>query len=191
MVGNVKLINSKYHQKEDVPLHDTFFNPEAIYMRHFNDILRGLITQEAAEVSTSMSDSIQNRLFQPHEDGLYGLDLAALTIQRGRDHGVPSYKKWLKHCHDLDVMSWADLHDSKLIRDVEALKKLYELPEDVDLIIGGLMEERDEDSTVGPTLKCIIKDQFTKIKIGDRFWYENEFPQKIFNKGNLWNNSLN
>ncbi len=46
----------------------------------------------AQALDDSMSPEVQNHLFQ--EPGKrYGLDLAALNIQRGREHGIPSYNR--------------------------------------------------------------------------------------------------
>ncbi len=48
--------------------------------------------QVAQALDDSMSPEVQNHLFQ--EPGKkFGLDLAALNVQRGREHGIPSYNK--------------------------------------------------------------------------------------------------
>ena len=44
--------------------------------------------------------------------------------------------------------------------------------EDIDLFVGGFMEAIHLDSMIGPVFKCIIGDQFARLKKGDRFFYD-------------------
>ena len=62
-----------------------------------NPSLFSLALQVAQALDDTMSPEVQNHLFQ--EPGKhFGLDLAALNIQRGREHGVPSYNRWREWC---------------------------------------------------------------------------------------------
>ena len=45
--------------------------------------------------------------------------------------------------------------------------------EDIDFYIGMLVEPTEApDGIVGTTLRCILADQFVRLKKGDRFFYE-------------------
>ena len=43
------------------------------------------------------------------EDGGFGLDLIALNIQRGRDHGIPGYVEYRRICQVGHSASFNDL----------------------------------------------------------------------------------
>ena len=43
--------------------------------------------------------------------------------------------------------------------------------DDIDIWVGGLLETTPDGP--GPLFKAIIKDQFERIRDGDRFWFEN------------------
>lgn len=53
------------------------------------------------------------------------------------------------------------------------LSAVYQSPEDMDLWIGGLLEEPVEGGVVGATFANILADQFSRFKRGDRYFYEN------------------
>lgn len=56
-------------------------------------------------------------------------------------------------------------------------------PNDIDLFAGALSERPAPGALVGPTFRCIIGLQFRMFKIGDRFFYENDFVPTGFTTG--------
>ena len=132
------------------------------------------------DLDGSFVEDIINHLFEDDQKKDGGLDLTALNIQRGRDHGIPGYNKYREHCTSYatnfgKVNSFVDLTTNDWISQSHAIKleKVYANVDDIDLFVGGMLEKKHEDGLLGPTFKCIIGEQFKKLKQGDRFWYEN------------------
>ena len=151
---------------------ESFFNPLQYFISGGTDpILRGLLQDKSREVDEFVTRVLTTQLFATSEDGL-GQDLAARNIQRGREHGIPSYRHYQKLCESLfNVPS-----EFANIDTVGNLKKLYGdigFADGIDLWVGGLAEKRLEGSNLGPTFACIIGKTFADLRDGDRFFWEN------------------
>ena len=102
------------------------------------------------------------------------LDLGALNIQRGRDHGLPGYTAWLEWCgltSTASEVTWASLRS--LISDTEVMRTLQEVyghPGNIDLWVGLILEDRVSGGRVGATAQCLLVDTFRRLRDGDRFW---------------------
>ena len=146
--------------------------------------LVGLATQPRQKFDNIFSEELTNHLFQA-KNSSFGLDLVALNIQRGRDHGLPGYTEYRDLCGLPPVSSFSDLSDVMTPDQISALSLVYEDVLDIDLYVGGLMEAPDQGSILGPTFSCLFADQFLKLKIGDRFFFSNEGSASGFTAGNL------
>lgn len=66
---------------------------------------------------------------------------------------------------------------------ITRLARLYGSVDEVDLYIGGVSEKPLKDALVGPTFVCIIGDQFSRLRRGDRFFYEEGGHPSSFDQG--------
>jgi len=136
------------------------------------NMLEGLINQMPQTCDAFFSSEITNHLFQKNDRRQnFGLDLLAINIQRGRDHGLPSYNSYRKFCGLSKLSSWkkrpSELEQSYWLK----LKDVYEKVDDIDLMVGGVAEVNVRGGAVGPTFACIIGDQFRRLRYGDRHFY--------------------
>jgi len=160
----------------DLSLSQAFFTPtELIDNGGIEPILRGLASQVAQEVDVHLVDDVRNLLFGPPGSG--GLDLAALNIQRGRDHGLPAYNR-MREDYGLDAATSFDdiTSDADLAAD---LAEVYGSVDLVDAWVGGLAEDHVGGGLVGETFRKILADQFQALRDGDRFWYQHHLPPEL------------
>ena len=151
-----------------VPLSDTFFNPGLIYTPgQLDKFLVGLATQPRQKFDNIFSEEVTNHLFQA-KNGSFGLDLVALNIQRGRDHGLPGYNAFRELCGLKRVEEFDYLQDLIPEKIVQRLRLIYDTVDDIDLFIGGVAEAPAPGGLLGPTFRCIVGDQFARLQKGDR-----------------------
>ncbi len=155
----------------NLPLEQAFMNPGLLRDSAnggIEAILRGLSVQSAQEVDTYVVDAVRNMLFPPPVD--VGFDLTALNLQRARDHGIGGYNA-SRIAYGLAPVDWDSAGFLPGIR--EKLMTVYDRIDDVDLWIGGLAEQHVNGGMLGETFATIVIDQFTRLRDGDRFWYQN------------------
>jgi hypothetical protein len=154
-----------------ISLQNAFFSPNEIVDHGIDSLLLGQATQTAQEIDTMVVDDIRNFLFGPPGSG--GFDLASLNIQRGRDHGLADYNQ-VRTDMGLDpVETFADISSDTEVQ--AALEAAYGTVDNIDLWVGGLAEDHVPGASVGELVQAILVDQFTRIRDGDRFWYQEIF----------------
>ncbi|XP_034116256.1 chorion peroxidase [Drosophila albomicans] len=167
-------VDGKYHLRDggSIEIPDVMFNPSRLRQPAFyDDMLQTLFTQPMQEVDSSITHGLSRYLFRG--DNPFGLDLAALNIQRGRDQGLRSYNDYL------ELMGAPKLrHFGIFPKEVaDRLSSVYRSPDDIELWVGGLLEKAVQDGFVGITFAEIIADQFARFKQGDRYFYE--YDEKV------------
>jgi len=154
-------------------LRSAFFTAPSILVEEssLDPILRGLATQQHQSLDSKVIQDIRNFLFGLPGDG--GLDLASLNVQRGRDHGVPSYND-MRVAMDLERYTAFEQISSDINVQI-ALSEAYDGDVDlIDLWVGGLAEDAVKDAQFGELFDAIILRQFVELRNGDRFWYERD-----------------
>lgn len=157
--------------RDPVLLKDAFFNISILQETGIDPVLKYLASDRAEEIDTQIVDSLQNFLFGAPGQG--GLDLASLNIQRGRDHALADYNTTRAAFGLPKMTSFAQITSNPELQ--QKLEELYGDVNKIDLWVGGLAEDHVKGGNVGETFARIIADQFTRLRDGDRFYYQNAF----------------
>ncbi len=181
MVGfDIGVINRDFKEVDSIDLAAAFFNPSVIpSVGGILPFVRYFAVDTMQRVDTLIVDPLRNFLFGP--PGAGGFDLAALNIQRGRDHGLADYNTLRADLGLPRVRSFAEITSNP---DLAArLRSLYSTVDNIDPWIGALAEDHIPGASVGPTHAAAITDQFLRLRDGDRFWYENnQFPPEALDR---------
>ncbi|MHC5110921.1 MAG: peroxidase family protein [Planctomycetota bacterium] len=152
-------------------LRDAFFRPDRIITEGgIGPVLMGLSQERMQRIDNFIIEDVRSFLFGP--PGAGGFDLAALNIQRARDHGLPTYNDLREAVNLPRVSSFNQVSSNPEVR-----ARLAEAYDHVDLIdpwVGGISEDHLPGSSLGELFTAVLVDQFTRLRDGDRFWYAND-----------------
>jgi hypothetical protein len=163
------LVNNNGQTVRQMSIRDAFFNPDNLTTDPDNvgRMLKGLASQLSQENDLLLVDGVRNNLFGP--PGAGGLDLAALDIQRGRDHGLPDYNTLRRTYGLAKVTSFAEISSDPEIQ--QKLEQLFGTVDNIDGFVGALAEDHLPGASVGPLVKAVVGNQFERLRDGDRFFY--------------------
>ena len=167
--SNLLLLNSE-GKRTHISLARAFFNLSHVEEHGISAILLGFASQSAQEVDSLVISEVRNMLLRGPEGPMF--DLAALNIQRGRDHGLGDLNTVRRAFGLPPVESFADISSDPDAQ--QALLEAYGDVDDLDLWAAALAEDHAPGASVGETLQAIISDQFRRLRDGDRFWFEND-----------------
>lgn len=96
-MGHSLLRKTFFFSGSNSDLHTQFNKPDHIYEDWgIEKCTRGLYENPAQSIDEKLTQEVTWKLFEVMAKD--GGDLAAFNIQRGRDHGLPSYATWLHYC---------------------------------------------------------------------------------------------
>ncbi len=180
--NNISLVDDQGSWFNEYHVRNTYFDDTVPLMmggRGIDYILSGMSRQPGGAVDLNIVEDLTNYLFV-NGSGLTGADLIARNIQRGRDHGLPPYNEYRRHCGLPPVCSWDRKPAEIPARAWKSIRQLYDDPTDIDLYVGGLSEEKSQGSMLGKTFTCLVAKQFYNLKFGDRFFFTHVGPEVVF-----------
>ena len=85
---------------------------------------------------------------------------------------MPPYNDYRELCGRPRAQRWEDYLDLLEPQVVEGMRQIFGHVDDVDLYIGGVSERPTDGAILGPTFLCLIGDQMSRLRRGDRFFFE-------------------
>ncbi|KAI5698797.1 hypothetical protein M8J76_006187 [Diaphorina citri] len=144
----------------------------------FDSVLQDLLTAKQRTLSRFFSTEILDHFIDsrvPLINGsvLFGDDLAAMDVHRGRDYGLRGYNDYRTLC---GLPRFEDFKATAAEFGADVAQKLstaYKSPDDIDYYLGIVLELTGKDTTsVASTLRCIVGEAFQRYKVGDGYFYE-------------------
>lgn len=118
------------YTKGDLPLGKAFFSPWRLVNEGGTDpLMRGFFMTPAKRKlpQQNLNKQLTEHLFTVAH--AVSLDLAAMNVQRSRDHAIPGYNEWRAFCNLSAVNTFEELKGEISSRAVrEKLKELYGHP---------------------------------------------------------------
>ncbi len=155
---------------EELDLLEVFWNPTLIANNGIDDFIKGLTVHSQYETDLKVNSVLRNFLFgDPTAAVRFGLDLASINIQRGRDHGLPSYNSFRKYYTGKAALKFSDITSNTAL--ATSLKNVYGDVNKIDVWVGILAEDHLAGKSIGKTCYDMLKVQFERLRDGDFYYY--------------------
>ncbi|CAL8356743.1 unnamed protein product [Lota lota] len=170
-----KVVNIDGSLSPALRLCNSFWKRESVNIetgQDVDDLLMGMASQIAEEMDNVVVEDLRDYMYGPLR--FSRSDLVALTIQRGRDFGLPTYSE-VRRALDLPpVKTFQEINPELNSSNPQLFRDVAELyggdVSKLELFPGGLLEALHGP---GPVFSSVVLDQFERIRNGDRFWFEN------------------
>ncbi|XP_067679290.1 peroxidase mlt-7-like [Haliotis asinina] len=164
------LLRATYNVKDysDLKIQDMFM--DVFYANNgIKEVFEGLLDDNCQKVDEKFTNGVTDHLFEHVMAAGGAEDLTSFNIQRGRDHGLPSYPAFRDA-----AIKFAKKHSISITTPTlpSCASSVYTDTSKLDLYPGAMTETSVPGGLVGPTFAFIIGRQFSDLRTGDRFWYE-------------------
>ncbi|KAK3787705.1 hypothetical protein RRG08_031934 [Elysia crispata] len=179
----------RIHGSRAPGLSEVFFKPE-IMLEESGGVMKNIIInqvkQRCQKTDHLFSPEILDKLFMNVDAPGESFDLPALAVHRARDHGLPTYLDYV----DMVVKFLSKFNIShSFVKTLNLpnclLDGTYESYRDIDLFTGAVYETPVDGGVVGPTFAYLLGEQFRRLRVGDRFFYEASDSQLGFTPAQL------
>ncbi len=150
---------------------EAYFNPYLITLGNgLEPFLKGMGVQRQQRMDIKMVDDIRNMDLRQFSEKI--VDLPALAINKGRDRGLPDFNTLRR---DLGLPAYHSFLDlTGFGEDAKKIQEVYGSIEYLDPWVGMLSETRGRTQMMGQTMSTMMEIQFTDLRDGDRFYFEND-----------------
>jgi len=172
VTDNVVQFDDNGNQINSLSLAQAFFNSSLTQNNGIEGFLNGLANQFQEEVDAKIVESLRSFLFAPTPTGP-GLDLAALNIQRGRDHGLDDYNAFRNAFGISPANNFVNITSNATLQN-QLANAYNNNVNNIDVWVGLLSEDHLPGASIGATLHAILAEQFTALRDGDFYFFEND-----------------
>ncbi|XP_062926228.1 dual oxidase 2-like [Mobula hypostoma] len=138
----------------------------------FEELIFGMASQVAEREDNVIVEDLRDYMFGPLK--FSRSDLVALTLQLGRDNGLPTYNTVRQVYQFSTISNWSEINLNLSNENEEIFPKLAEeYGKDIsklELWPGGMLESSGGTEEL---FTKIVIEQFQRIRDGDRYWFEN------------------
>lgn len=156
-----------------------------------DNVIMGLLAETGEKVDIKMSEDLRTITFGGSIGA--GIDIFTFDIIRGRLNGLPDYhtlrKEFFPEAHLQNIYRLPECQANHQVPETDPiecfevitgnlelavkLQNLYSKINNIDGIVGLLIETKTESEFLPPTIANIILQEYVRKRDGDRFWYEN------------------